>query len=43
MTTLAPLYLWIFLSLAGNKDTHKSLNELIYPPHPITDYRLSCT
>ena len=32
MTTLAPS----FLNLAGNKDFHKSLNELDFSPHPST-------
>ena len=34
---------WIFLSFVGIKDTHKSLNELEYLPHPTTNYRVSCT
>ena len=33
---------WIFLNLAGKKDTHKSLNEIEYPPHQTTNYRVSC-
>ena len=37
------IFEWIFLSFAGIKDTHKSLNELEYPPHSTTNYRFSCT
>ena len=37
------IFEWIFLSLAGNNDAHKSFNELNYPLQQTTNYRVSCT
>ena len=33
----------LFLILAGNRGTHKRLNESDNPPHPTINYRVSCT
>ena len=45
VTTLAPSFLifdWIFLILAGNKDSHKSLDEFKSKVEPTSACEVNC-